>query len=232
MLIDIHTHRNHTGNPDLLAIRNLSPPEATGDIPPGWFSIGFHPWDSGDRQPDYALLETAAGMPGCLAIGECGIDRLRGAEIDMQLGLFRQQALIAAKLGKPVIIHCVKAWQELVSLKKEIDPKVAWIIHGFTGKPELARQLGDLGFYLSFGAAILRPGGQAVASLRQADAGRFFLETDDSGTPIEQIYHAAAMVKNVSLESITTQISVNLETAYGIRITPGMASTDGTSARE
>jgi TatD DNase family protein len=220
--INIHTH--NSGESEGRSIFNISLKDAAAERPEGWFSVGFHPWDTTEFEPDMNLLAVMASLPGCAAIGECGIDKLRGGTLEKQSAIFRQQAMLAETLTKPVIIHCVKAWPELVALKKAINPKVAWILHGFAGKPELAAQLTGQGFYLSFGAQILRRNSPAAASLEQIVPDRMFLETDESLSAIKEVYMAAAAIKRLSLEGIAAQIAVNFKNAYGIQYTPGMAS--------
>lgn len=121
---------------------------------PGFlYSVGIHPWDSGRcAESDFKALLIDANSPEVVAIGECGIDRLRGPEIEIQQSVFRRQAEIAEKVGKPLLIHCVRAYDKILELHRELRPQRSqWIIHGFRGKPELARQLTRAGIYLSLG---------------------------------------------------------------------------------
>ena len=71
--------------------------------------------------------------------------------MDLQKEVFLAQANLAEETHKPLIIHCVKAWADLIACKKAVKPEMPWIIHGFRGNGELASQLVRLGFYLSFG---------------------------------------------------------------------------------
>ena len=84
-------------------------------------------------------------------IGECGIDRQRGGDVEAQIELTRWHADLAERLGKPLILHIVGAWSEIIALRKRMKPVQPWIIHGFRGKEALARQLVDAGFHLSLG---------------------------------------------------------------------------------
>lgn len=224
--IDIHTHQPGPDRTGVLSVRNIRFLNSADDGNTAvWFSIGLHPWDTKSITPDIEKINRIASLSECLAIGECGLDKLRGAGIPEQSELFRKQAQIAETRGKPLIIHCVRALQELMAIKKDINPQVPWIIHGFSGKPEQARQLTNSGFMLSFGAAILHPGKPVRSSLAKVPNNSFFLETDDSGLMVEEIYRAAAEIKNVSLEELQYLLLGNFESVYGKPGTSGMAAT-------
>jgi TatD DNase family protein len=214
---DIHTHSEQNGREGVYSIKN----QYIQDIQvlfddKSWFSIGLHPWDTGSvdfhRDPMNDLLR----KPNIIAIGECGIDKLQGADILTQTDLFKQQALLGEAHSKPMIIHCVQAWQEIIALKKEIRPKVPWIIHGFRGKPELAGQLINHGFYLSFGDTILYQNNTTAQSLKSIPEDFLFLETDISEHTIESIYQAAAVIKNLPLDVMQNMLQRNFELVFGI----------------
>lgn len=148
---DIHTHDLDAG-PD--AVICIDPTERP--IPAvradRFYSVGIHPWRADIAAPsDWAELERLAALPNVVAIGEAGLDALRGPEREVQMPVFLKQARLAEKLGKPLIIHAVKSNAELISLIRSERPSVPWIIHGFRGKPQLARQLTGCGFHLSLG---------------------------------------------------------------------------------
>ena len=147
---NIHAH-NIIG-PEI--VTNLDP-DMEIDTPMGdaWYSVGIHPWNTAEaNENNLHQIAILAQDPRVAAIGECGIDKLKGAQISKQEHLFIAQAKIAETVGKPIIIHCVKAWDTIIRLKKQLSPSVPWIIHGFRGKKELARQLVLAGFYISIGS--------------------------------------------------------------------------------
>lgn len=166
---DWHTHR-----PDARrAIINL--PSIDAPLQPGLlYSVGIHPWDAGEATPELlADLRRRAANPQIVAIGEAGLDRLRGPELAIQLPIFEQQAQIASDLGKPLIIHSVRTIPEILAAHKRMRPEVPWIIHGFRGGPEAARQiLARPGIYISLGSRS-RPDAAAVIPpsrlLRESD---------------------------------------------------------------
>lgn len=146
--IDVHTH---TITPDHPAIVSITPRDSFGDNP--WYSVGIHPWDAGTTtEQDIITMRKMIADPRCVAIGECGLDSKHNPEtIERQEQLFRQQAQMAEQLRKPLIIHCVGAMDKLLRIKKEMQPNMPWIIHGFRGKSQQAKQLTAHGLYLSLG---------------------------------------------------------------------------------
>ena len=123
-------------------------------LPNGWYSVGIHPWDTSTTVTLKQLraLVNDSISDRVVAIGEAGLDRLRGGDIDVQLRLFRLHAKLARKLRKPLIIHCVRAYDLLLREARMMRPHPGeWIVHGFRGKPELARQLLDAGIDISLG---------------------------------------------------------------------------------
>ncbi|MDR0750410.1 MAG: TatD family hydrolase [Tannerellaceae bacterium] len=174
----------------------------------GLLSAGIHPWYMEDVAEQMKQLQYIAALPGVVAIGEAGLDRLTGIPIDIQQDVFARQARLAEALQKPFIIHCVKAWEELMAVKKQIKPKTAWIIHGFRGKPDMAEQLVHQGFYLSFGA-YFNP-----ASLPIAYPGHILTETDDKDSDIQMVYSRIASALHITEEELGKQIQKNVKALF------------------
>lgn len=171
---DIHAH-THTGARVLTSVRPSEMPDAPEAG--AWYSIGIHPWDT-DRpvsDAEWARLEKLASHPQVAAIGEAGLDALRGGDSAVQEAVFRRQAAIAEQAGKFLVIHCVRRYGRIMELRRELRPRQRWIIHSFCGKPELARQLAAAGFDIS-----LRRGCPRAEQLRQAlPELKFFCESDE-----------------------------------------------------
>lgn len=87
--------------------------------------------------------------------------------------LLRYHYELSETLGKPLILHIVKSFPEIIALKKQWKPAQPWIIHGFRGKPQLARELLAHGFHLSYGKKY------NPASLALTPASRLLRETDE-----------------------------------------------------
>lgn len=184
--IDFHTH-SAGGRTDTVTVRNLMAGEdVPGDFPPGTlFSAGIHPWQL--KEDNLQQLQTelllSAAHPHVVIIGEAGFDRLHGAQGEVQYRAFIFQANIAAEMGKPVVIHCVKGWDELRRARREVKPGRPWVIHGFRGSGSLAASLAAEGYWFSLGARGVTPD-----VLSSVSHDRLLLETDDSGMPVAEVY--------------------------------------------
>lgn len=178
-MLDIHTHHHDRHD----AVINLNDGEMPLD---GYiYSAGVHPWDTvlPDEEIDLRMERVAhlSLLPQVVAIGEAGFDRLRGASLDRQREILMRQVAISESAGKPMILHVVKAFPEIIHLRKELKPSQSWIIHGFRGKPQLAEELLRAGFHISLGEHF----NPAAAAVIPPD--RLFVETDESLMPLEQI---------------------------------------------
>lgn len=169
-----------------------------------FFSYGIHPWFIEDVERQLATLKEVANYPEVVAIGEAGLDKLASIPIETQKDVFLSQACLAEEMGKPLIIHCVKAWEELIACRKMIRPQMPWILHGFRKRAELGTQLIQMGFYLSFGGHF-----QAEA-VRAAWPDFLFPETDEEAIDIRVIYQRLAEALAIPVSDLITQISRNM----------------------
>lgn len=148
-----------------------------------------------------------------LAIGECGLDKVCSTDFTLQQNAFTQQIIAAARVNKPLIIHCVKALEEVQFLLQQQKVKVPVIFHGFNKSRELALQLVDKGYYLSFGKALQLPAMQQV--LASVPLQQFFLETDDAEMPIDNIYAVAAKALQIDINTLSLQLRKNVAAVFG-----------------
>ena len=178
---------------------------STFNVETGLFrSVGIHPWYIYNVEEQLAELKRQVSFPDVVAIGETGLDKGAEAPLDCQREIFRASASLAENAGVFLIIHCVKAWDELIASKKELKPRVPWIIHGFRGNATLAGQLIRQGFYLSFGE-YFNPG-----AVREAWPGRLFAETDDREIDIRTVYRNLSVSLNLRLEQFAGQVAENV----------------------
>lgn len=179
-IVDIHTHNLEALPPAVISVS----PGVELD-PARLYSVGIHPWDTDAWDGDYSELERLAALPNVVAIGETGLDALRGAPLDRQEEIFRRHVEIAARVGKPLILHVVKAWGRLLEIAREEKgrprPAPLGVVHGFRGKAELARQLLAAGMDISLGERF------NAEAARVIPAERLHYETDCSKLPIEEI---------------------------------------------
>ena len=179
---DIHTH----GRIGPRMITCIEPSEEiSGEYGSAWYSVGIHPWhtDRAVTDEEWKHLETKISDPRVVAVGEIGLDALRGGSTEVQEDVFVRQCRMAEKVGKPVIVHCVRRYGRLLELHRQLAPSQKWIVHGFTGKPELARQLLAEGLDISFGERF------NAESAAVVPPERMHFETDMSELPIDLICH-------------------------------------------
>ena len=153
--MNFHTHDLQAPMPAIINMPQewLVHPEVATLRADATYSVGVHPWWTMEERLD-VLIEGVrfwAQHPQVVRIGECGLDKLKGGAIDVQERVFIEQVELSERLKKPLTIHCVKAFDRLLGLRKQLRPTQCWAIHGFRGKPELAQQLLAAGCDLSFG---------------------------------------------------------------------------------
>lgn len=199
MIIDIHTHRPYP-QPEGIISKALRPDSSeTSEMKTcQLYSVGMHPWDTQDTEDAglFARLEEIAAQPNVAAIGECGIDLLRGAPMFRQLLVFRRHVEISEKLRKPLIIHDVKADDIICGLRRDMKPTQPWCIHGFRGKPAAAMALIRSGCHISFGEKF------NPDTLSAMPTERILAETDESTLPVETIIARLSEVKDMDLTEI------------------------------
>jgi TatD DNase family protein len=217
MYIDIHTH-NLQPVKDGFSIKNFIYGKETIDFSQK-FSVGIHPWYLNvDIETFKKQLISIQNHPNFLAIGEAGLDLrqeiLTQNPLKKQKDYFQKQIVLAEQIQKPLIIHCVRCIDQLLSLKKKHQPKQPWIIHGFEKNKKPALQLLEAGFYLSFGASLYKSktNRQAFSVVPNE---KIFLETDEQNKySIIDVYNKAAEVKDMQAQEIQFVISQNFNQVF------------------
>ena len=204
---NIHTHVSVHPESE---IRSLAPEELSTDNRSFYVSVGIHPWTLTEENADiqWKALCKSINDKRIVAIGECGLDKLKGPSMELQTAVFKQEAALAEDSSLPLIIHCVKAFNELIQLKKEISPCQPWIIHGFRGKLPLALDCIRHGFYLSIGSHFQEN------ALKAIPLDRLFIETDESEESIESIYQRIAETKEISQQELLEAINKNVREVF------------------
>jgi TatD DNase family protein len=209
--IDMHTHG---GKPAaevfiiecLMAHEEKLPIDAPGVA----YTFGIHPWflNSDNHLQLIHSVEKAVKLPLVIAIGEAGFDKIRGPSPELQSKVFVEQVHIAEELRKPLIIHCVKGWDDLLVAHKYLKPKMPWMIHGFRGSIEQANQLLSKGFYLSFwfDYALRKESSGLFRSLPKE---KLFLETDGADVDIRDIYKKVASDLEMTVDALKSRILTN-----------------------
>lgn len=218
--IDIHTHKKNSDK-DCVTVFNFEP----GDSIPvfsgkNFYSTGLHPWEIGTEKEDnerMLVMEDALEFDHVIFVGECGLDKLAETNFEEQKRAFSAQAFMAEEFQKPLIIHCVKAWNEVVELHKKNKPTVPWIFHGYNGSVKLTRQLLDKNFLFSFGDILFKTNAKGIESFKILPLEKIFLETDEFKGTIEEIYVRAAELKNISVETLKKAVWENFNRIENVR---------------
>jgi len=208
--IDIHTHQE-TQMDDRVGVLNIYPDKTLELKSDAFYSMGLHPWFIPEKGVGKLLdiVDDFAKKPEVIAIGECGLDKLSNTPLDVQQFVFEKQVEIAEKVQKPLIIHCVRSFNELAQIKTLTNSTVEWIVHGFNSNLQIADMLLRHALYLSFGKALLNPESNASKLLPQLEDEEYMLETDDSNTRIDEVYKAAAELLNMDIDILKLSMQTN-----------------------
>ena len=203
-ILDIHTHRL-----DATAALIAVDPRQFDPQPARWYAVGYHPWHGIDllTDADYDLLEQCAAHPQVLAIGETGMDTLRGATLDEQGAALARHLQLARRMGLPVIVHNVRATQHILSIRHKAGlDDVVLAIHGMRGNEHVARTLLDAGCYLSFGARF------NPAALLATPHDRLLIETDEAPATIHEVAASVAACLHLTAAEVLNIATTNAET--------------------
>ena len=209
---NLHTHQS-SKQADVLELVNQYPQEFDASIPN--YSIGIHPWHIVENRidADLEIIESKLKDKNCLAIGECGLDKRIEISMALQQMVFEKQLALAEKYRKPVVIHCVAAFHEVIAIKKKMNISVPMIIHGFSKNKETAEQLIANGFYISFGKYLLR-NPELELVFKNIPKERLFLETDTIEEGIAAVYELAAKYRNIEMGEMMAIINANFDDVF------------------
>lgn len=207
--IDIHTHHS-VNSEEIISIPSLFLQDidfnAKIERP---FSAAIHPWHATKFENNQVkmFLENLSGQPNLLAIGETGLDKVCSADYQVQKEIFELHLNMAEKLNKPLIIHAVKSWNDLLIYLKRSN--VICILHGYTEGITLTRQLIDLGCCFSIGNSVKNISPRQREAIQMIPVTSLFLESDDSKESIIEIYRKVSEIADLSLDELKIQIYKN-----------------------
>ena len=189
MVVDIHTHNAQTEAQTIVA-------------------VGIHPW--------HALEADLSAVEACIAdvdaVGEIGLDFAYDVPSEIQISIFRAQLTLAEQHKKAVVLHCVRAFEEVMKVLADYNlPAV--IFHCFIGSPEQAQRAVAQGYYLSFGERTFRSP-KTIEAMRSTPLSSLFVETDESSTPIEDIYEKIAILRGISVAELVTATEDNFKRIF------------------
>ena len=213
--VDIHTHHLQSVSKEIIKVFNYFPGQEIYDVQLG--SIGLHPWYINENYADEikALEKTFQQHQNLIAIGEIGLDKVTKVDFELQKEVFQLQLDIAEKFNIPVIIHCVKAYSELLSIRKKKKNPTPWIFQGYNSSADMALKIAETGAFLSFGEFIFRENTKAFEAFKAVPVDHLFLETDEQMLyDIDEIYSRAAELKGMDETHLKEQLYENYNTIF------------------
>lgn len=208
MVINVHTHRQ-TSSQDTTDVINWRYGHEDMPVDAQNISVGIHPWDA-ELPIDWEAFREAATR--ALAIGECGIDKSCNVPMSVQEDVFRRQITIAEELGKPVIVHCVKAYGRLSEIRKTMHCHEPWIVHGCYASTEWIRTVAGSNIFLSLGPMQLgMKRGSDIA--RAIPTESLLVETDESEESLSSVIERIGEVRG---EDVSETVGQNAQRALKI----------------
>jgi TatD DNase family protein len=181
-------------------------------------SLGIHPWYIQDYEKQFELLQKYALLPNVLAIGECGLDKICKSDFTRQKTIFQAQVALAQQLNKPLVLHCVRAFDEVLHYVNTLKFSGTVIFHAFNKNKVLAKQLCNQGYYLSFGAAMFSHPEKMQEVLENIPKELIFLETDNTEWNIKEVYAQAAALMRMDEYDLTSIIENNFKKAFNKKL--------------
>ena len=185
-----------------------------------YFAFGIHPWTvESHSEQDLEYLEYLIKCNNPIAIGECGLDFYKDIDHERQVFFFNEQIKLAETYELPLIIHAVKATEEVILILKK-HPKVVGEIHGFSGSETQAQQLTRMGFYLGFGLQIINKKSTKTRQIVQnCPLESILIETDDHPNPsdLHLVAQEIAELKQIPIDTVITQCDKNAISLFNLK---------------
>ena len=216
MFLNAHTHHlSHQS--DVLDLYNQFPKALNDDAK--LFSVGIHPAyiKTSSIEEELAIIRENLSNKNCLAIGEIGLDKLCETDFELQIDVFERQLQLASEYRFPVIIHSVRAYQEILHIRKKLKLTIPFIFHGFNKNEQILNQIIAQNCYASFGKNLLYNKNLQII-FAKLSANQFFLENDASEISIKEIYTIAAEIRNSTIEELQLQQAKNWKTVFGYEV--------------
>lgn len=207
MYFDAHTHNLHSGMNSVVQYKS-------GIELKYYYSVGIHPWyvDSNYIETELINVRLKAMHPNCLAIGETGLDKMSSNELWVQILAFEEQIKLSEELELPLILHCVRAWPEVLEVRKRINPLQPWIFHGFA-KHTLTGEILKENILLSFGKALFENPLLSEA-MKKIPIEKILLETDNSGLNISEVYKIVSKIRSMNEVVLEDKIALNFKRTF------------------
>jgi TatD DNase family protein len=213
--INIHSH-TYRIDQETIQLLNVFPEEKEKLLFPCYFSVGLHPWHvkEDNWKSLVEIVRSASTLPSVLAIGETGLDKAVSVPMTVQQNVFEEQLHIAETCRKAMVIHCVRSYSEILSYRKKSDQSIPWIFHWYNSNEQTARELIRKNCFLSFGHMLFTEQSKACQVFRNMPVENIFLETDDAGYSIRQVYDQASALRNIHPDELKSRILDNFARCF------------------
>ena len=192
-------------------------------------SIGIHPWFATEENLQILKKNNFTTLKSIVAIGEIGLDKKCNTNFELQIELFERQLHCANTINKPVVIHCVGAYNELIKSLKKIDiSKNGGIIHNFSSSKELAKDLSKYNLKFSLNSILKNKlNEKKIKMIQSIYPDNLLLETDISNLnnldELDLIYEnfienfkTVSKIVDINLKELKNQININAKTIFNI----------------
>ncbi|GMH32220.1 hypothetical protein BSKO_00054 [Bryopsis sp. KO-2023] len=147
-------------------------------------NFGLHPWWVNTRSDAWLenLRNKLIEVPAA-GLGECGMDKLRQDETDLetQEAVFVAQLRLAKELDRPVSVHCVRVFERMLDLLAKEGPfPEGLVLHSWTGSADMVKEFSKInGVHFSLSGFTTRLGKTKFSTMvKQIPLDRLLLETD------------------------------------------------------
>lgn len=217
--VNIHTHSSQIAdNDEIIEVKSINIEDGIGIDALRLCSVAIHPWSVKnyfDNNSYIAFLENNAIKDNVIAIGETGLDRLYHETFSLQKDLLLKHIEISEKYCKPMILHVVRSFPEIISIRKQTKAKMPWIIHAFQSNVQTLEQLLPYDIYFSLSNVLFNNEKRAVELLSRIPKDRLFLETDESNKSILSVYERAALLSGMTIDVLREDIFSNFVKIFG-----------------
>lgn len=214
MRYNVHTHHLPPNNEHIAFVNQSYQYEPENCR---FFTAGLHPWylEQSSLAEAKKWLSHQLQQPGCVAVGEAGLDKACPTNWQLQVDAFQYCIQCSEDYQLPLILHCVQAFDELLAYKPACT--MPWVFHGFNKKIAVGQKVLQAGAFLSFGAAILNESSAAATALKHCPEHRFLLETDArSDISIDTIYEKAAYIRNIPIKTLENRLEETVQIIFKI----------------
>lgn len=210
--VDIHTHGGKIEG--VFGVRSCFVDEYPDRIKDTLYSVGIHPWHACGWKAAFDQLSVMVQRDDVVAVGECGLDRVCGVNMDIQKVCFEQQILLSQQIGKPLIVHCVRAYSDLLQVLKRMQVRVPVVIHGFDATEEMLVQLMRFNVMFSVGDRLLGKHTKIRKVLPLIPLESLFFESDDKEGSVQAVYDEACEVLGMSCDDLKKKILDNYKNNF------------------